>query len=140
VYWQDIDRNRRNPTRHRQDRFEDRRFRGRDRRHKLVPDGRRTYNTSARSMHPHTTIKPPRSRSKLYAIRYGFGGRASISEFAIKRTAHSVAAAPEYVRVNLSRAHVLVPEQLLHGTDVVARFEQVGGEAVAKRVAGGRQV
>ena len=39
--------------------------------------------------------------------------------------------------VNLGGTDIFVAEQLLHGPDVVARFEQVGGKAVAKSMARG---
>jgi len=38
--------------------------------------------------------------------------------------------------VNHRRLDILVPEQFLHRSDIVARFEQVRGEAVTKCVAG----
>lgn len=49
-------------------------------------------------------------------------------------------AAVDDVCVDHRRAHVLVAEQRLDGADVRARFEQVRGEAVAQRVAGGALV
>src|SRR3546814_10451877 len=42
--------------------------------------------------------------------------------------------------VDLRRRHVLVAEQFLHGADVMASFEQMRGERMAQRVAGGRLV
>jgi hypothetical protein len=41
---------------------------------------------------------------------------------------------PRVVRVDHGRAHVLVAQQLLDGADVVAGFEQMGGERVPQRV------
>jgi len=41
------------------------------------------------------------------------------------------------MRVDHRRGDVGVAEEFLDGADVVAGFEQVGGEAVAQRVAGG---
>ncbi len=39
--------------------------------------------------------------------------------------------------VDHGRLHILVAEEFLHGPDVVARFQQMRGEAVPERVAGG---
>jgi hypothetical protein len=41
------------------------------------------------------------------------------------------------VGVNLRGGYVPVPEELLHGADVVAVFQQVGGEGVAEGVGAG---
>src|SRR6478672_10380798 len=46
----------------------------------------------------------------------------------------AAAAAVEDVRVDHRGADVAMPEQLLDGPDVVAGFEQMGGEAVAQRM------
>src|SRR5690606_28198356 len=54
---------------------------------------------------------------------------------AIQRAQHAVAAAVEHVGVDLGRRHILVAEQLLDRADIAARFQQVGGERVAKGVA-----
>ena len=43
----------------------------------------------------------------------------------------------EDVGVNLGGGYVPVPEELLHGADVVAVFQQVGGEGVAEGVGAG---
>jgi len=42
----------------------------------------------------------------------------------------------EDVGINHRRFHILVPQQLLHGADVVAVFEQVGSEGVAEGMGG----
>jgi len=42
----------------------------------------------------------------------------------------------QHVRIDHRRSHILVPEQLLEGTDVVASFEEVGGKAMAEGMAG----
>jgi hypothetical protein len=39
------------------------------------------------------------------------------------------------VRVNHRRGHILVPQQCLHGSNVVAHFQEVRGEAVPEGVA-----
>lgn len=38
------------------------------------------------------------------------------------------------MRVDHRRLHISVPEQLLHGSDVVAGHQQMGGERVAERM------
>ena len=42
--------------------------------------------------------------------------------------------------INHRRFHVLVPEQFLHRADIVAVFQEVGGEAMAEGMATGRLV
>jgi hypothetical protein len=41
----------------------------------------------------------------------------------------------EYVRVDHCGGDVFVAEQFLHRTDIIAGFQQMGGEAVAERMA-----
>lgn len=41
------------------------------------------------------------------------------------------------MEINHRRGHIGVPQQILHGPDVDARLQQVGGEAMAERVGGG---
>src|SRR5256885_11377505 len=42
------------------------------------------------------------------------------------------------MRINHRRAHILVPKQLLDSPYIIAVLEQMGGEGVAKGVAGSR--
>lgn len=49
---------------------------------------------------------------------------------AVHGAAHRPGTALQDMRVDHRRAHVVVTQQLLHGADVVAVFQQVGGEAV----------
>lgn len=53
----------------------------------------------------------------------------------IERTANATSTAIEDMGVDHSRAHIGVPEQLLHGADVIAILEQMGRERMAKRMA-----
>ena len=55
----------------------------------------------------------------------------------VQRAADGETGPVQYVGVNHSRRNVSVAEQLLHATDVLAFFQQVGGEAVSKGVAAG---
>ena len=48
-----------------------------------------------------------------------------------QRTDHGVASALQYVGVDLGGAQVFVTQLFLHGADIHAPFQQVGGEAVA---------
>ena len=41
----------------------------------------------------------------------------------------------EHMGVNYGCLNVLVPEQFLHGADIIAAFEQVGSEGVAEGMA-----
>src|SRR6476620_2024712 len=54
----------------------------------------------------------------------------------IERTAHAAPAAIEHVGVDHGRGYVAMPKQLLHGANIIAVFEQMGREAVPKRMAG----
>lgn len=54
----------------------------------------------------------------------------------IQRATHGQAAALEDVGVDHGGAHVLVAEEFLHRTDVVAVFQEMGSEGVAEGVAG----
>jgi hypothetical protein len=40
----------------------------------------------------------------------------------------------QHVRIDHRRTHIRMAEQLLHGEDVITRFQQVGGERMAQRV------
>src|SRR5262245_55077370 len=60
------------------------------------------------------------------------------------RQEHPVGRAPdagwapvEDVRIHHRRGHISVAQEFLHGADIVTVFEQVRGEGVAERVAGG---
>ena len=53
----------------------------------------------------------------------------------IERTSDSQSAPLNDVGIDHRSLDILVAEKVLNGTDVIASFEQVGGEAVAKRVA-----
>jgi len=57
---------------------------------------------------------------------------------AIQRAAHSFGATIEDVSINLCRFNVLVAEEFLHSADIVAGFQEMGGEAVAEGVGCGR--
>ena len=52
----------------------------------------------------------------------------------IERAAHATPAAIEHVGVDHRGFHIGMAEQLLHGADVVARLQQVGGERMAQHV------
>ena len=56
----------------------------------------------------------------------------------IRRALDARRSAIEDAGVNLRGGYVPVPEELLHGADVVAVFQQVGGEGVAEGVGAGR--
>ena len=53
----------------------------------------------------------------------------------IQRAFHDLAALVQHLRVDHRRTHVVVAEQFLHRTDVVARFEQVRCETVPETIA-----
>jgi len=48
----------------------------------------------------------------------------------VEGAADGQAASIEDVSVNHRRFHILMPEQFLHGADIVAILQQVGGETV----------
>lgn len=52
----------------------------------------------------------------------------------IQRAFYPSAAPVQHMGVDHRGGHIGVAEQFLHGADVVAAFEQVGGEGVAQRV------
>ncbi len=54
----------------------------------------------------------------------------------IERAAHAEAAAVEDVGIDHGGLHVAMAEELLHGADIVAVLEQMGGEGVAEGVTG----
>ena len=68
--------------------------------------------------------------------RWGKGGERVTGGEAVGGAADAGGASVEDVGVDHGGRHVAVPEQLLDGADVVAGFEEVGGEAVAQGVAG----
>ena len=55
----------------------------------------------------------------------------------IRRALDARRSAIEDVGINLCGGYVPVPEELLHGADVVAGFQQVGGEGVAEGAGAG---
>jgi hypothetical protein len=57
---------------------------------------------------------------------------------AIEGAAHGAWATVEDMGVDLRGLDILVAEQLLHGADVVAGFEEVGGKAVTEGVGADR--
>ncbi len=56
----------------------------------------------------------------------------------IQWASHPFRALLHHVRVDHRRLHVRLTQQLLHRVDIVATLQQVGGEAMARRVAAGR--
>ncbi len=65
-------------------------------------------------------------------------GNQQASNHPVQRASRAESAALHDVCVNHGRAYVGMPKKLLNGPDVGARFEQVGGEAVAEHVEGDR--
>ena len=61
-------------------------------------------------------------------------GTLCLCELPIQWTAHGETAALKNMGVNHRSLHILMPQEFLHGADVVAVFEQVGGKAVAEGV------
>lgn len=55
----------------------------------------------------------------------------------IQRAAHPTTAAVQHVGVDLRGAYILVAEQFLYGTDVVAILDQVRSESVPQGVRAG---
>lgn len=56
----------------------------------------------------------------------------------VQRADHALSAAVQHVSVNHRRADVLMPQQVLHRTNVVSRRQQIRRKAVPQRVAGDR--
>jgi hypothetical protein len=56
------------------------------------------------------------------------------SSESIHRATHAVAAPVEYMGIDHGRGEVLVPQEFLDGSDVVAGFEQVRGKRMAEGV------
>src|SRR6266700_2402909 len=54
----------------------------------------------------------------------------------VQRAHHASPTLVQHVRVDHRRRDVRMPEQLLHGADVVAIVQQMGGKGMAQRVAG----
>ena len=54
----------------------------------------------------------------------------------VRRAPDPATTAVQYVRVDHRRAHILVPEELLHRADVIAVFEEVRREGVPETVTG----
>src|SRR5712664_2609039 len=59
------------------------------------------------------------------------------SRSAIQRTPHPQPRLLHHMRVNLRGAHVLVPEQFLNGSDIVAGFQQPRRKRMSQRMATG---
>jgi len=57
-------------------------------------------------------------------------------QLAIEGAAHGQGASVEDVGVDHGCPHVLMSEEFLHGSDIVAIFKEVRGEAMAEGVAG----
>ena len=49
----------------------------------------------------------------------------------IERAAHALATALQHMRIDHGSADVLVPQEFLHGANVIAIFQEVGGKAMA---------
>jgi len=60
-----------------------------------------------------------------------------VVELEIQWAAHGEAAAIKDVSVNHGSLHIRVAEEFLHSPDIIPGFEEVGGERVAERMAGG---
>ena len=60
---------------------------------------------------------------------------ASAAMRRIERAAHALAAALQYMRRDHGCTDILVPQEFLHGTNIIAIFQEVCGEAVSERVA-----
>ncbi len=58
--------------------------------------------------------------------------RADRQETLIQWTTHPASALVQYMRVDHGGTHILVPQQFLHGADVIAVVQQVCGEAMAQ--------
>ncbi len=54
----------------------------------------------------------------------------------IERATHRAGAAAQDVGIDHSCLHISVTKQLLHGADIVASLKEMGGETMAKGVAG----
>ena len=65
-------------------------------------------------------------------------GRGRAKRQAVGRDADGAPSSVEHMGVDHGRADVGMPPEILYRLDVVAILEQVGGEQVAERVAGGR--
>ena len=61
----------------------------------------------------------------------------SASPYRIDRASHPGRATVEDVRVDLRRRDVAMAQELLHGADIAAVFEQMRGERMPERVRSG---
>ena len=76
---------------------------------------------------------PPRTES---AVCPSLMSEAAYQPFSdVQRTFHRKGSFIHHVGVDHGRTDVLMPEQLLHGADIVSVFEQTGGKAVPEGVA-----
>jgi hypothetical protein len=62
--------------------------------------------------------------------------RAEAGDEVIQRAANGEAASIQDVGINHGRFDVFVPEQLLHGADIVTTLQQMGGKGVTEGVTG----
>src|SRR5437763_2180085 len=70
--------------------------------------------------------------------RQARAGQAPSESTSIQRADHPATTTVEDMGVDHRRADVDMPEQFLHGADIVARFEQMGRKGVTQRVRGRR--
>lgn len=56
----------------------------------------------------------------------------------IERTQDTLSAPIDHMRVNHRSRHILMPKQLLDGTDICSRFEQMSGKRMPKRMTTGK--
>lgn len=56
----------------------------------------------------------------------------------VERTPNTESGFVQNMRINHRRSNILVSEQFLDGSDIVAAFKQMGGKAVAESMATGR--
>lgn len=76
-------------------------------------------------------------RVRQRALAAYFGRASPAYEESVSGTADGSQPSVQHVRVDHGSAYVPVPQQLLHGADVVPVFEQMRGEGVTQGVAGG---
>src|SRR5690606_20261441 len=89
------------------------------------PDGSTVENARANAQ---VIAGPGSATLPGWNCRDGSARRCS----AVERTQHATRATIQHMRIDLRRRHILVAEQLLDRANVVARFKQVGSEAVAQ--------
>ncbi len=79
-------------------------------------------------------MKDNTGKERLAAGKTISDGDLSKMDYYVEGADDAAPAFVEDVGVDHGGGHVAVAEQFLHGADVIAGFEQVGGEAVAQRV------